>query len=658
MKISVATVRDTQSAEYLKSLALAEADPLVAHGLLDAARELDPESTTLICHQGLGLFQLERHADVIALGAEYFPRYPRLIHLANLYAASLCHIGHLSLSEQLLKYVLTLDPDYPNAEASVRQIRANRQHDVAAPAVHVDAVKNGLALARLMPVPSLAVCMIVKDEAEFIVGAIESVTSVADEVIVVDTGSTDDTVALSEKAGARVEYFQWTGDFSEARNISVEHAKSDWILILDADERLTEASKTSLRAVLQEYHTDEERRVICVRINNYTRDGDFIGDGFSGRLFRNWPDMRFEGRVHEEVARDRADVTTDYRLDIEFDHYGADPGVMAEKDKDRRNIELLEARLETVPDDLLTWFYLGSQHWVAGRLQEAVDGFRRVTEYYQRDPSRYGVAIRNVTVAYSYVGLVRGLLRLGQFEEGSDVAYRGRDLFPDNPDVAFQAGLVEMGREEYVAARELFEQARTITVSGYGLIGMRDRSIQEWRAAKFIADIDFYLDDSQRSYDGYVALLDRIPADFEEWHIIYARLVELAAALRRFVDLPRWTLEYVKRRPTQIATAIQIAQQMAGQGELNQSWALLNLILDALPDVDQSLPFVTALGQVAELSGDDQAAVKWYERSAKLGNQDPSFWLNLAGLFVRNGNDAAAQQAFKAAQTFMSRSGS
>ena len=87
----------------------------------------------------------------------------------------------------------------------------------------------------------------------------------------------------------------------------------------------------------------------------------------------------------KEVAKDRSDVATDYRLDIEFDHYGADPEVMEEKAKDARNIELLEARLAQVPDDLITWFYLGSQHWVAGRYEAATEGFRRVTEYYSRD---------------------------------------------------------------------------------------------------------------------------------------------------------------------------------------------------------------------------------------------------------------------------------
>ena len=564
----------------------------------------------------------------------------------NLYAASLCHLGYLRLAKQLLEYLLGIDPFFPNARTSLIEIEANLKHDKTPPILHRDAVARGLQEGRKRPRPSLAVCMIVKDEAEFIEGAVLSVRDIADEIIVVDTGSTDDTVALAQGAGARVEYFPWTGDFSEARNVSVEYATSDWILILDADERLVTTSKTSLRAVLEEYHGDEERRVICVKINNYTRGGHFLGDGFSGRLFRNWPDMRFEGRVHEEVAKDRADVATDYRLDIEFDHYGADPDVMQEKAKDARNIELLEARLAQVPDDLITWFYLGSQHWVAGRYEEATEGFRRVTEYYSRDPSRYGVAIRNVTVAYSYVGLIRGLLRQGEPDLAQQYAAAGMSLFSDNPDVAFQAGLVEMEKADYPKARAFFELARTAKVSGYGLIGMRDKDIQLWRAAKLVADIDFMTEQHAQAYDGYVTLLSAIPTDFEEWHIVYARLVELAAALGDLDALPRWTFEYIKRRPSQLDTALQVARQVASQGDRDAARSLLVRLEAELPQAKTDLEFVTALGQLAELCGDDSDAVKWYQLSAQLGNRDPSFWLNLAGLFVRNGNDAAAQQAF------------
>ena len=387
MSISIATVRDSGSAEYVKGIALGEPDWETALPLWQSAQGLDPDNRSLVSHVALAHFHLGHHEEVVRIGAEHFPDHPGLVHLVNLFAASLCQLGHLSASHRLLKYLLSLDPDYPGAQVSLQTVTKNLKQDrPASPSIH-EAIQNGLARAGRMKRRTLAVSMIVKNEEEFIEDAIASVRDLAEEVIVVDTGSTDRTVELSKAAGATMGFFDWTGDFSAARNESLNMASSDWIMVLDADERLSATSKTSVRAVMHEHQGDDDIRVFCVKIKNYTRDGVFMNDGFSGRIFRNLPNMRFEGRVHEEVARGRSDVSTDYRLDIVFDHYGADPTVMKEKAKDDRNLSLLQ-KLAEDPDDLITWFYVASQHWIAGRLAEAVDAFETVLSYYDRDPSR------------------------------------------------------------------------------------------------------------------------------------------------------------------------------------------------------------------------------------------------------------------------------
>ena len=85
---------------------------------------------------------------------------------------------------------------------------------------------------------SLSLCMIVKDEEETVGRAIKSVLAVVDEVVVVDTGSTDNTRLIVEGYGARVIDFPWTDDFAAARNAAIAAAYGDWILVLDADEVL------------------------------------------------------------------------------------------------------------------------------------------------------------------------------------------------------------------------------------------------------------------------------------------------------------------------------------------------------------------------------------------------------------------------------------
>ena len=86
--------------------------------------------------------------------------------------------------------------------------------------------------------PSIALCVIAKNEEEYLADCLDSARPFVDEIVVVDTGSTDRTVEIARAHGARIEHFTWINDFAAARNFAIEAATKDWILMLDADERL------------------------------------------------------------------------------------------------------------------------------------------------------------------------------------------------------------------------------------------------------------------------------------------------------------------------------------------------------------------------------------------------------------------------------------
>ena len=96
----------------------------------------------------------------------------------------------------------------------------------------------------------LSLSMIVRDEAERIESCLNSVKGFVDEMVLLDTGSTDNTVALAEAAGAQVERLDWPGDFAPARNAALEHVRGDWVLVLDADERLRAEAIPAIRALM------------------------------------------------------------------------------------------------------------------------------------------------------------------------------------------------------------------------------------------------------------------------------------------------------------------------------------------------------------------------------------------------------------------------
>ena len=98
---------------------------------------------------------------------------------------------------------------------------------------------------------TVSLCMIVKDEARFLAGCLSSVGSLADDIVIADTGSTDGTVEIAQAAGARVLRVAWTNDFAAARNAVLQHATGDFVLVLDADERLTDEGRERIRRAVE-----------------------------------------------------------------------------------------------------------------------------------------------------------------------------------------------------------------------------------------------------------------------------------------------------------------------------------------------------------------------------------------------------------------------
>src|SRR5271157_4332283 len=139
--------------------------------------------------------------------------------------------------------------------------------------------------------------MIVKNEAQNLAPCINSVKEVVDEIIVVDTGSADHTKEVAKHLGAKVFDFPWRDDFSAARNESIRHATGDYILWLDADDRMDPSEVDKLR-VLKRMLDPRKNKAYCLVLNSQSPiDGETLFHHM--RIFPNIPGAAFEGRVHE-----------------------------------------------------------------------------------------------------------------------------------------------------------------------------------------------------------------------------------------------------------------------------------------------------------------------------------------------------------------------
>lgn len=193
--------------------------------------------------------------------------------------------------------------------------------------------------------PLLSLCMIVRDEAARLPGCLDSVAGLADDIVVVDTGSRDTTRDIAAARGARVIETRWTGDFAAARNIALAAARGRWILVLDADETLPPAS----RILIHELVSGRSHSGYNLVQRNRLAAGGHVSVHIV-RLFPNDPRVRFERPIHEQVntSLERAGIPI-VDTDVPFDHEGyAVPGTLAAKTL--RNRDIIEAALAADPD--------------------------------------------------------------------------------------------------------------------------------------------------------------------------------------------------------------------------------------------------------------------------------------------------------------------
>ncbi len=233
--------------------------------------------------------------------------------------------------------------------------------------------------------PLLSACLIVRDEEACLARCIESLRGIVDEIVVVDTGSTDRTVEIASGYGAKVHSFAWQDDFAAARNRSLSAAAGVWALWIDADEELSLKDAAALRGRLSR----EDIGGFDLEIINFTEDegdrGQFVH--WATRIFRLLPGVEFTGRVHEQITPSLAALGLHWEplSCAGIRHYGYRPAQMRAKNKIQRTVALLEADVAEHPADSHQWFNLANAYLVAGRYKEAeaaaesclrqVDGF-------------------------------------------------------------------------------------------------------------------------------------------------------------------------------------------------------------------------------------------------------------------------------------------
>jgi tetratricopeptide (TPR) repeat protein len=207
--------------------------------------------------------------------------------------------------------------------------------------------------------PRVSLCMIARDEERFLPQCLECVRDAVDEIVLVDTGSTDRTVAIAESFGAKVLHTRWDDDFSTPRNLGLAAATGDWILVLDADEFVQPGGCTRIRELVENpdalgYH---------LHFVNVYGHGKTLGV-MMVRLFRNLPGVTYQNIIHEQVTPSLQRLGGPLGLvlssgEVEVEHHGYRDEVMDLRGKNERNERLFQKQLQHQPDDVYSHYKYG-----------------------------------------------------------------------------------------------------------------------------------------------------------------------------------------------------------------------------------------------------------------------------------------------------------
>jgi glycosyltransferase involved in cell wall biosynthesis len=255
---------------------------------------------------------------------------------------------------------------------------------------------------------TISVCLIVKNEEEALDNCLASVKSIADELIIVDTGSTDHTIEIAKKYTDKIYIRPWKNSFSEARNHYLQYAKGNWIFQIDADEELVQDDITVIRKAIKDPDLDG----VMVQILSKLRNGKSEAIHSIERIFRNNGVIHYEGRIHERiVGMKNAKV-----FPIRLVHYGYDLNQKQSKQKFERTVSLLKMDLADDPNNPITYHYLGCSYFSQGMFREALETSMKAIQLSEDKNDQ------NMIYLWSRYNAAMSYYRLGDLKNAEDIA--------------------------------------------------------------------------------------------------------------------------------------------------------------------------------------------------------------------------------------------
>ncbi|HAJ27396.1 MAG TPA: hypothetical protein DCG53_09175 [Syntrophus sp. (in: bacteria)] len=288
---------------------------------------------------------------------------------------------------------------------------------------------------------SISLCMIVKNEEACLGRCLESVCNYVDEIIIVDTGSTDGTVGIAESYGARIYHHPWEKDFSKHRNQSLSYAKGKWILQLDADEELFAGDGPRLRKIIRQDKAD----FYHCRFHDINKDSSIHGVFYLVRLFRNGMGMTYARKVHNQLLTSGREAYSDIRVK----HYGYDLSPEAMEAKHLRTTTLLKEMLAADPEDAYCLYQLATSYSMHREPEKVIEYGEKVLEL------RRHKCMNNDYFLTAFHTIAQAYYALNRLEEVERLCREALAIYPNHLDVYHLLASIYFEKQDYEESRKM-----------------------------------------------------------------------------------------------------------------------------------------------------------------------------------------------------------
>ena len=422
--------------------------------------------------------------------------------------------------------------------------------------------------------PLISAAFMVKDGEEFLTEALASVQGFADELVVVDTGSSDRTIEIARSFGAKISHYEWKQDFSDARNETIRQSTGEWIFVIDADERLVVKPELieRFRSALRSFSSEGPYVGVSIDVINIRLDGSEMNSLPSVRFFPNQGKIKYENRVHNQLSL--ADASAEMKIKlcdfVKINHLGYDPVVYARRKKSDRSLPLIQLMLKDDPTNMVYQFYEGREFFIKKQYQESVRSLEKaVWGILEGHKGYFAETLKTLLSAYEFANSP-----LDSIETMSEF---GIDREPEQPDFWYFKAHVCYRKKQYEEAARHFKEALD-RLDSFVLKEVSQShpiiSNHPWRAIEMYGHSLWELDRFEEAFPVYLKTVESKPQGSSHWGTLLNNTIALAIEYKS-EQLPKLLERLLLRPDTSFDMFIFRVQMLIEAGKIQEASQLL-----------------------------------------------------------------------------------